>query len=65
MERINGSVGGLALFVMGVVGELGGHAVLASNPPTAEQGLFAMAILGVLVGFLAPNVSGAVLPPTE
>ena len=65
MERINGSVGGLALFVIGVVGELAGHAVLASMPPTAEQGLFAMEVLGVLVGFFVPVVFGAVLPLTE
>ena len=60
-----GFVGGLALFVIGVVGELAGHAVLASMPPTAEQGLFAMEVLGVLVGFFVPVVFGAVLPLTE
>ena len=60
-----GFVGGLALFVIGVVGELAGHAVLASMPPTAEQGLFAMEVLGVAVGFFVPVVFGAVLPLTE
>jgi hypothetical protein len=54
-----GFAGGLALFVIGVVGELAGHAVLASMPPTAEEGLFAM------VGFFVPVVFGAVLPPTK
>ena len=60
-----GFVGGLALFVIGVVGELAGHAVLASMPPTAEQGLFAVEVLGVLVGFFVPVVFGTILPLTE
>ena len=60
-----GFVGGLVLFVIGVVGELVGHAVLASMPPTEEQSLFAVEVLGVLVGFLVPVVFGALVPLTE
>lgn len=57
--------GGLAMFVIGVVGEVAGYAVPASTPPTAEHGLVAMEVLGVLVDFFVPVVSGADLPPTE
>ena len=60
-----GFAGGLALFVIGVVGELAGHAVLESMPPIAEHGLFAMEVLGVLAAFLVPIVFGGVLPLTE
>lgn len=60
-----GFIAGIALFVVGVVGELLGHALLSSMPPTADQALLALEILGVLVGFLVPIVFGAVLPLVE
>lgn len=60
-----GFLAGVALFALGVVGELAGHALLPSMPAAASQGLFAMEVLGVLVGFLVPIVFGAVLPLTE
>lgn len=60
-----GFVAGIALFAVGVVGELAGHALLASMPPTADQAFFAMEVLGVLVGFLVPIIFGAVLPLIE
>jgi hypothetical protein len=60
-----GFVGGVALVAIGVGGELAGHAVLGSVQPTAEQGLFAMAVIGVAVGLFVPIVFGAVLPLTE
>ena len=53
-----GFAGGLALLVIGVVGELAGHAVPTSMSPTAEQGLVAMEDLGVLVDFSVPVVFG-------
>lgn len=61
----SGFVAGLALFAIGVVGELAGHAMLASMPPTADQVLLALEVVGVLVGFLVPIVFGAVLPLIE
>jgi hypothetical protein len=60
-----GFFAGLVLFGFGVVGELAGHYLLGSMPGTAEQGLFAMEVLGVLVGFFVPIIFGAVLPLTE
>jgi hypothetical protein len=60
-----GFVGGVALFAIGVGGELAGHAVLGSMPPTAEEGLFAMEVIGVALGLLVLIVFGAVLPLTE
>ena len=60
-----GFFAGLALFAVGVVGELAGNAILGSIPATAEQGLFALEVVGVAVGLLVPIVFGAVLPLTE
>lgn len=60
-----GFLAGIALFAVGVVGELAGHALIASMPPSAEQALFALEVIGVAVGFLIPIVFGAVLPLTE
>jgi hypothetical protein len=60
-----GFLAGVALFALGVVGELAGHAVLSSMPAAVEQALLGMEILGVAVGFVVPIVFGAVLPLVE
>lgn len=60
-----GFLAGVALFALGTVGEIAGHAVLSSMPAAAEQAFFGMEILGVAVGFLVPIVFGAVLPLVE
>jgi len=56
---------GLGLFVVGVVGELAGHAVGGPVPAAAEQLLLGMEIAGVAVGFFVPVVFGAILPLME
>ncbi|WP_254839899.1 hypothetical protein [Natronomonas marina] len=60
-----GFLAGVALFALGVIGELAGHAVLPSMPAAVEQALLGMEILGVAVGFVVPIVFGAVLPLVE
>lgn len=59
-----GFVLGVALFALGAVGEILGHAYLAL-PAVAEQVLFGMEVTGIAVGFLVPIIFGAVLPLTE
>jgi hypothetical protein len=56
---------GVALFVVGMVGEIAGHALLPSLPESVYGLLFSMEILGVLVGFFTPITFGAILPLTE
>lgn len=56
---------GVALFAVGAVGEIAGHAFLSSAPSVVYQLLFGMEILGILVGFFAPAIFGFVLPLTE
>ena len=55
---------GVALFALGAVGEIVGHAYLAL-PAVAEQVFFGMEVTGVAVGLLVAIVFGAVLPLTE
>lgn len=55
---------GVALFALGAVGEILGHAYLAL-PSVAEQVFFGMEVSGIAIGFLVPVVFGAVLPLTE
>lgn len=56
---------GVALFLVGAVGELVGHAVFGTLPGWEETLLLNAEILGVLVALLAPVVFGIVLPLTE
>ena len=56
---------GVALFVIGALGEAG-LAVAGVTVPQWEQTLlFDMEILGILIGLLAPFVFGVLLPLTE
>lgn len=56
---------GLALFAVGVVGELLVHTVLTGLPGWIGTVLFDMELLGVVIGLLAPLVFGVVMPLTE
>lgn len=56
---------GVALFALGTVGEIGGHAVLASMPAGADQLFFGMEVTGVLLGLFVPMVFGVALPLVE
>ena len=56
---------GVALFLVGLVGELVGHAYFAPLPAWEETVLVSAEGLGVLIALLAPIVFGIVLPLTE
>ena len=56
---------GVGLFAAGAVGEFAGHSLVSSLPETVGSALFAMEVLGVVIGFFAPIVFGAVLPLAE
>ena len=56
---------GLALFLVGGLGEVALHAAGIAVPAWETALLFDMEVLGVLVGLLAPLVFGVVLPLTE
>lgn len=55
---------GVALFAVGALGEVVGHAYFAV-PALAEQLFFGMEVTGVALGLLVPIIFGAVLPLTE
>lgn len=55
---------GVALFALGALGEVVGHAFFAV-PALAEQLFFGMEVTGVAIGLLVPIIFGAVLPLTE
>ena len=56
---------GFGLFAAGAVGEFAGHSLVSSLPETVGSALLAMEVLGVVIGFFAPIVFGAVLPLAE
>ena len=56
---------GLALFAVGGLGELIGHAYFASLPGWEETLLFDLEVIGLVVAFFAPIVFGILLPLTE
>lgn len=55
---------GVALFALGAVGEVVGHAYFAV-PSLAEQLFLGMEVTGVAVGLFVPIIFGAILPLTE
>lgn len=55
---------GLALFAVGAVGEVAGHAYVAI-PAMAEGLFFGMEVVGVVLALFVPIVFGAVLPLLE
>ena len=55
---------GVALFAVGTVGVVAGHAFVAL-PSVVERLFLGMEVTGVLVGLLVPIVFGAVLPLVE
>ena len=56
---------GLALFLVGAVGELVGHAVFGGLPGWEHTLLFDAEMLGILVAFLSVFVFGIAVPLTE
>lgn len=56
---------GVALFALGSVGEVVGHAYLGSMPTSVERLFLGLEVTGVLLGLLVPIVFGAVLPLIE
>ncbi|WP_101295212.1 DUF7860 family protein [Halegenticoccus soli] len=56
---------GVALFVVGVLGQVVGHAVLQPIPAWEETLFFDLEVLGILIGLLSPLVFGLALPLTE
>ena len=53
---------GAALFAIGAIGEIAGHAVLGGMPGWTETLLLDAEILGVVVGLFSPLVFGVALP---
>jgi hypothetical protein len=60
-----GVFAGLALFLVGAVGELVGHAVLGGLPGWESTLLFDAEVLGIVVAFLSVFVFGIAVPLTE
>ena len=56
---------GVGLFLVGLVGELVGHAYFAPLPAWEQTVLVSAEGLGVLIALLAPIIFGIVLPLTE
>jgi hydrogenase/urease accessory protein HupE len=56
---------GVALFLIGAVGELGLHAAGVSVPQWERTLLFDMEIVGIVIALLSPFVFGILLPLTE
>lgn len=56
---------GVALFVIGGVGELGLTAAGISIPQWEQTLLFDLEVLGVVIALLSPFVFGILLPLTE
>lgn len=56
---------GVGLFLLGVAGEVGGHAVLGTLPAWGDTLLVDMELLGILIGLFSPLVFGVLLPLTE
>lgn len=56
---------GLAMFVVGAVGTLVGHAYFEPLPGWLDFLLFDFEVLGLLVALFSPIVFGVVLPLTE
>lgn len=56
---------GVALFALGVAGELLGHAVFGSLPAWEETLFLNMEALGIVVALFAPLLFGIILPLTE
>ncbi|WP_129114319.1 DUF7860 family protein [Halegenticoccus tardaugens] len=56
---------GVALFVVGALGQLVGHAVLHPMPGWEEALFFDLELLGIVLGLLSPFVFGIFLPLTE
>jgi hypothetical protein len=60
-----GFFAGVAMFVIGAVGEKLGHSVVTGMPAVADQLFLSLEIVGVLVGLLVPLVFGIALPLVE
>ncbi|WP_276251750.1 hypothetical protein [Haloarcula rara] len=56
---------GVALFAVGVVGEVGGHALLGTLPALVNTLLVDMEAIGILLALFSPLVFGIVLPLIE
>lgn len=56
---------GAGLFLLGVVGELVAHVLVAGIPETVDQLFLGMEVGGILVALFIPIVFGAVLPLME
>ena len=55
----------VTLFVVGVVGEVGGHALLGTLPDLVNTLLVDMEAVGILLALFSPLVFGIVLPLVE
>ena len=56
---------GVALFTVGVVGEVGGHALLGTLPALVNTLLVDMEAIGILLALFSPLVFGIVMPLIE
>jgi len=56
---------GVGLFVLGALGELGGHALLGTLPAWGNTLLVDMEALGILLALFSPLIFGIVLPLVE
>ncbi|MFT4882526.1 MAG: energy-converting hydrogenase Eha subunit E [Natronomonas sp.] len=60
-----GFFAGVAMFLLGAVGEAIGRTMTRGIPEMANQLFISLEIVGVLVGLLIPLVFGIVLPLVE
>lgn len=60
-----GLLGGVALFLLGAVGEAVAHAYAAGLPESVDHLFFGMEVGGILVALFVPLIFGAVLPLIE
>lgn len=56
---------GAALFAVGVLGEVGGHALFGTLPALVNTLLVDMEAIGILLALFSPLVFGIVLPLIE
>ena len=56
---------GASLFIIGILGELVGHAFFAPLPAWEQTLLVTIVGSGILVALIAPIVFGVILPLTE
>lgn len=60
-----GFFAGVAMFIIGAVGEVIGRTMTTGMPAVADQLFLSLEVVGVLAGLLVPLIFGIVLPLIE